>query len=40
MKANPFVSLLLSLKYPLSFMVVSAILEGLCGLLLLPIIIY
>lgn len=40
MKANPFVSLLLSLKYPLSFMVLSAILEGLCGLLLLPIIIY
>lgn len=40
MKTNPFVSLLLSLKYPLSFMVLSAILEGLCGLLLLPIIIY
>lgn len=40
MKTNPFVSLLLSLKYPLSFMVMSAILEGLCGLLLLPIIIY
>ncbi|WP_193014990.1 ATP-binding cassette domain-containing protein [Proteus sp. FME41] len=40
MKANPFVSLLLSLKFPLAFMVISAILEGLCGLLLLPIIIY
>lgn len=40
MKTNPFVSLLLSLKFPLSFMVFSAILEGLCGLLLLPIIIY
>ncbi|SUC14001.1 siderophore ABC transporter ATP-binding/permease [Proteus vulgaris] len=40
MKTNPFVSLLLSLKYSLSFMVLSAILEGLCGLLLLPIIIY
>ena len=40
MKANTSISLLLTLKYPLFFMVVSAILEGLCGLLLLPIIIH
>lgn len=40
MSANPFVSLIFSLKYALGFMIISAILEGLCGLLLLPVIIY
>lgn len=40
MKINPFVSLLSALKYTLFFMIISAVLEGLCGLLLLPIIIH